>query len=301
MSLDPLAPITATPSLDMTMGATFIGLIITAMLYGISVPQLVIYYRRYSKDPRLFQYSIGLLWIFDTIQLGLAILALYFYLVTSHGNYQALLQLNWSIRSQYPFSMATVVGVQPLYAVRIWKFGRHYHSVRLLPWCGAFTQFVSFAATLAGGIYSTYINYGPHDLLTLPSIRVPLYIAFVATAITDLVVAGIMCFYLHKGKGTTRLSRTIKIIIGLTWLVVMSGLVTCVCSLLVLITYIIWPNALLFVAFEMVLPKIYMNSLLAMLNSRKIPRTAATDWEHSASPPGTVLEFSPLESNDIPT
>ncbi|KAK0203253.1 hypothetical protein DFS33DRAFT_1346227 [Desarmillaria ectypa] len=105
-------PIADIPSLDMTMGAIFVGLMFTAMLYGISIPQLVIYHRRYSKDPQLFRYSVCLLWILDTVQLGLAILALYFYLVSSHGNYQALLQLNWSIRSQYPISMAIIVGVQ---------------------------------------------------------------------------------------------------------------------------------------------------------------------------------------------
>ncbi|KAK0238293.1 hypothetical protein EDD85DRAFT_950513 [Armillaria nabsnona] len=96
MSSDAPGPIAAnTPSLGMTMGTIFFGLMITAMLHGISVPQLVIYYRRYSKDPRLFRYSIGLFWFLDTVQLALAINALYFYLVSSHGNYQALLQLNW--------------------------------------------------------------------------------------------------------------------------------------------------------------------------------------------------------------
>lgn len=100
-------------------------------LYGISIPQLVIYYRRYPNDPQLFRYSvttpltlanllidyyiqIGLLWcvagyprfvlsypvlpisrILDTLQLGLMSSALYFYLVTSHGNYQALLNFTW--------------------------------------------------------------------------------------------------------------------------------------------------------------------------------------------------------------
>ncbi|SJL17476.1 uncharacterized protein ARMOST_21028 [Armillaria ostoyae] len=133
MSSDAPVPIADTPSLGMTMGTVFFGLMITAMLHGISVPQLVIYYRRYSKDPRLFRYSvcadtahspfslirfctqIGLFWFLDTVQLGLSINALYFYLVSSHGNYQALLQFNWqamSIRSQYTISMAVIVGVQ---------------------------------------------------------------------------------------------------------------------------------------------------------------------------------------------
>ncbi len=100
-------------------------------LYGISIPQLVIYYRRYPNDPRLFRYSVSaslalassligyyiqirLLWyvagdpgfvlsrptlqisrILETLQLALISSALYFYLVTSHENYQALLKFTW--------------------------------------------------------------------------------------------------------------------------------------------------------------------------------------------------------------
>ncbi|KAK0457257.1 uncharacterized protein EV420DRAFT_1748779 [Desarmillaria tabescens] len=76
--------------------------------------------------------------------------------------------------------------------------------------------------------------------------------------------------------------------------------------------YAIWPNALLFVAFEMITSSLIWalpNSLYELLtsnvnvprrlNSRNVPSTTAADWEHSASPHGTVLEFSPLESNNI--
>ncbi|KAK0203239.1 hypothetical protein DFS33DRAFT_971272 [Desarmillaria ectypa] len=52
-------------------------------------------------------------------------------------------------------------------------------------------------------------------------------------------------------------------------LAVVSGLVTSACSLLTLVAYIAWPNPLVFVAINFILPKLYINSLLAMLNSRQ--------------------------------
>ncbi|PBK91888.1 hypothetical protein ARMGADRAFT_1081298 [Armillaria gallica] len=129
MSSDAPVPIADIPSLGMAMGGPLIGLSISATLYGISIPQLVIYYRRYPNDPQLFRYSvttpltlanllidyyiqIGLLWILDTLQLGLMSSALYFYLVTSHGNYQALLNFTWSLRAQNTASKVIVVGIQ---------------------------------------------------------------------------------------------------------------------------------------------------------------------------------------------
>ncbi|KAG7443422.1 uncharacterized protein BT62DRAFT_331329 [Guyanagaster necrorhizus] len=45
---------------------------------------------------------------------------------------------------------------------------------------------------------------------------------------------------------------------------------TSACSLLTLVSYIAWPDTLIFFAIgTFILPKLYINSLLAMLNSRK--------------------------------
>ncbi|KAK0184982.1 hypothetical protein F5146DRAFT_210923 [Armillaria mellea] len=117
MSSDAPVPVADMPSLGMAIGGPLVGLSITAI-----IPQLVIYYRRYPTDPRLFRYSIVLLWILDTLQLALISSALYFYLITSHGNYQALLKLTWPLRSQNTVSRVVVVGIQALYTIRIWKF-----------------------------------------------------------------------------------------------------------------------------------------------------------------------------------
>ncbi|PBK66752.1 hypothetical protein ARMSODRAFT_959902 [Armillaria solidipes] len=50
----------------------------------------------------------------------------------------------------------------------------------------------------------------------------------------------------------------------------------------------------------MALPNLYINSLLAMLNSRKISTKLAVNLGHPVSAPesGTALEFSPNESGD---
>ncbi|KAK0184983.1 hypothetical protein F5146DRAFT_210875 [Armillaria mellea] len=81
-------------------------------------------------------------------------------------------------------------------------------------------------------------------------------------------------------------------------LVIMSGATTSVCSLLVLLSVIAWPDSLIFLAFSMIISKLYLNSLLAMLNYRKIPLELAMHLGHPVSTPGsgTGLRFSPNES-----
>ncbi|KAK0475339.1 hypothetical protein EDD18DRAFT_213931 [Armillaria luteobubalina] len=294
MSSDAPMPVANMPSVGMTMGGLLAGLSFTAMLYGISIPQLVMYYRRYPTDPRLFRYSIVLLWILDTLHLALISSALYSYLVTSHGNYQAMLNIAWSLRSQNTVSRIIVVGIQALYVVRIWKLGRHFSTV--LPWC----SLLSVVTTLAASLYAVHATYNVQGFLNLPSVSAAIATVFSATAVSDIAIAIIMCFCLHKGRELTRVSSTIKIIGTLMRLVIMSGSTTSVCSLLVLFSIIAWPDSLIFLAFDMIISKLYMNSLLAMLNYRKIPLELAMNLGHPISIPssGAGLEFAPDESRE---
>ncbi|KAK0486043.1 hypothetical protein IW261DRAFT_770005 [Armillaria novae-zelandiae] len=63
-------------------------------------------------------------------------------------------------------------------------------------------------------------------------------------------------------------------LLGLMRLILVSGLATSLCSLLVLILYTTLPTSLGYIAVDFILPKLYINSFLAMLNRRQ---------EHQAS------------------
>ncbi|KAK0457523.1 uncharacterized protein EV420DRAFT_1548802 [Desarmillaria tabescens] len=78
-----------------------------------------------------------------------------------------------------------------------------------------------------------------------------------------------MSYYLHKSGEATMFSTTASLIFGLMRLVVASGIATSACSLLALISFIVWPKTLIFLGIDFVLPKLYVNSLLAMFNYRR--------------------------------
>ncbi|PBK84124.1 hypothetical protein ARMGADRAFT_1170089 [Armillaria gallica] len=85
-----------------------------------------------------------------------------------------------------------------------------------------------------------------------------------ATA-ADFAISPMMWYYLHKIRVATDFSTTASLLLGLMQLVVVSG----ACSLLALISYIVWPETLIFLGVEFIIPKLYINSLLAMLNYRR--------------------------------
>lgn len=281
--------IPASLNIGATFGAVYIGATIAAVFYGITVLQTVIYYKKNPNDPWIFRYAVSLLWILDTLHVALSTHALYFYLIESFGRYLSFFTIIWSLPLQLVINMLIIFGVQLLYAVRIWKLGRHFHSI--LPWF----IFVAIAIALGPGIYVIYNTYTLSSFLDISTIRVSIYVVFSTVAGADFVVAGSMCFYLHKGRSMTSFISTTKIIVGLMRLVVISGLATSACSFFILVAYITWPHTLIFIAADFILPKLYINSLLAMLNSRKSPM-----WSGAKESPfdQKMLKFATHDSSN---
>ncbi|KAK0457336.1 uncharacterized protein EV420DRAFT_521262 [Desarmillaria tabescens] len=186
--------------------------------------------------------------------------------------------------------MLIVTGVQALYAVRILKFGRHFHVV--MPWF----IFLAVAATFGTGLYVIYDAYTLKSFMDVSTIRASIYTDFSTIAGADFVIAGAMCYYLHKSRSMTSFSSTTQTLIRLMRLVVVSGLATSACSLLTLVSYIAWPDTLIFVAIDFILPKLYINSLLAMLNSCQTSMWSAGKGHHVQDQ--KIIRFSPPESGD---
>ncbi|PBK66824.1 hypothetical protein ARMSODRAFT_1021242 [Armillaria solidipes] len=274
-------PIADIPSrLGATLGAIFIGATIAAVFvrnlgldamltprfrfYGITILQTVVYYKQNPNDPWLFRYAVAFLWIFDTLHVALSTHALYFYLIESFGNYLSLFGMIWSFPLQLLFNMLIVSGVQALYAVRIWKLGRHFHMV--LP---RFI-FLAVVATLGTGTYVIYDTlYGRFD-----------YQDFSTIAGADFVIAGLsfiprsmnvlmqlIKYYQHNFETNAARSD------------IRAG-----------DEYIAWPNTLIFVAIDFILPKLYINSLLAMLNSRQSSMWSTTKGHHVDQ---KIIRFAP--------
>ncbi|PBK91873.1 hypothetical protein ARMGADRAFT_1013662 [Armillaria gallica] len=233
-----------------TLGAIYIGATTAAVFYGITVLQTAVYYKVNPNDPRIFRYMVALLWVLDTLHVALSTHALYFYLVESFGNYLDLLKITWSFPLQLVFNMLVAVCVQALYAIRIWKLGRHFHVV--LP----YFIFLAVAAMFGTGLYSIYDSYTLSSFVGISTIRTSIYAVFSTMVGVDFTISGAMCYYLHKGKSMTNLSSTTRTIVRLMRVVVISGLLTSTCSLLTLVTYIVWPDTLIFMAFGIfILPK----------------------------------------------
>ncbi|PBK79401.1 hypothetical protein ARMGADRAFT_136104 [Armillaria gallica] len=277
---------TIVPPLGMTLGPLYIGSTIAAILFGITNLQVVIYYKKYPDDWWVYRYSVLILWVLDSLHVAFSTHAMYHYLVDLFGDPDAIYHIIWSFKLHQLLNMVLIVGVQVVYAIRIWKLGRHFGKI--LPW---FVVLISTVA-IGTGVFSIYDEYTIYNFLLLPNIKKSICFIFSIPAMCDFVIALSMCYYLHKCREVSAFSSTSAMLLGLMRLVVVSGLATSASSLLTLITYLVWPKTLIFLGVDFILPKLYVNSLLVMLNCRR-DRRPPTNSEFSEP---KVLRFAPNDS-----
>ncbi|KAK0482895.1 hypothetical protein EDD18DRAFT_1200981, partial [Armillaria luteobubalina] len=192
-----------------------------------------------------------------------------------------------------------IVFVQSLYAIRLWRFGRHFH--RFLPWIVIFVVACGFAVGVCE--YPLLIDTeqyakerGQYSITTftgLASIDWAIDAAFATSTGIDFFISFAMCYYLTRAAPSRNFQGDK---VTLMWFVLMSGLATSACSTIALITYIVLPNTLIFLGVEFLLTKLYVNSLLSMLNARKRLQGANTGSGTALSEPtsfSNVIRLTP--------
>jgi hypothetical protein len=267
-------------SVGETLGALFVGATVSAVLSGVTILQAVMYYRRYADDWWVYRYSVGILWALETLHVALCTYTLYLFLIQFFGDLVGALEYNvWSMKWRLSVNDFLIVYIQGLYAIRLWQVGRHFHK--------ALICFVSLAVVASlGTAICAVVVYDAHitpNLTSASSTKTSIYIFFSTTAVTDLIIALPMFYYLHKSRAAIHVPSTATVLLRLMRLVLMSGLATSGCSLLTLISYIVWPQSLAFLGIHFVLSKLYINSLLAMLNSRS-KHHSTSQYETDSAP-----------------
>ncbi|KAF7373848.1 hypothetical protein MSAN_00596700 [Mycena sanguinolenta] len=264
-TLDPGAP------LDNTMGALVMGLVGSAILYGISMWQTASYFTWYRRDPSYLKVLVLATLLLDTLHMVLISHVVYHYLITNYYNREELQVVVWSITTEaLPTSLTTVL-VQLFYASRVYKATEGNFlltGVILLLVAGASGCGIAWV-TLALSKIHTY-----HRLLRLSPLAM---IINALSSAADVLITLTLCYKLYKSqakplRNETFLNRVVLITIN-------TGLLTTLCALAALISMVCSPNTLIYVAFYFCIGRLYSNALLATLNSRTVVRGRIRDMD----------------------
>ncbi|KAN0135261.1 hypothetical protein V8E53_006826 [Lactarius tabidus] len=265
------------PAVDLSnsLGATLIAFIVCILLFGLTLGQTWIYFwhcwNRDSKALKSFIAFITLMDLFHTIIIAYTV---YWYLILNFGNFEALMANMWFINVQGNISGIYSSAVQLYYARQIYLV-----SQSIIPPIIIVTMNISGNAL---GVYitarmftATQVSSRFHSLIWLAGI------AMVECVVEDAFIAGMMCWALYRKK--TGIARTDSMLMTLTAYTLNSGLLTCLLGVAMTIGFIASPESMLSMAFFMPLGKCYVNSVLAMLNSRDYVRSRSSpdDWGNS--------------------
>ncbi|KAI0287966.1 hypothetical protein BC826DRAFT_728571 [Russula brevipes] len=114
-------PASAVVDIRNTYGTLLIGLIVSAILYGVTIAQTWNYYWYYrNRDRKVLQGFVAFLFSLDTLHTILCAYSVYWYLVPNFGNVENLGWSMWAIDSQTEINGLVAFLVQLYYARRLY-------------------------------------------------------------------------------------------------------------------------------------------------------------------------------------
>ncbi|KAL4251924.1 hypothetical protein ABKN59_002619 [Abortiporus biennis] len=250
-------------ALDNTVGAVFIGMVVTATLYGITCVQLYMYYMHTGKRDRpAFRTFVAFLWVLDGAQLAFVAHLVYYFVVTNYFNPLALASAPWTGAAFSISSTISDVLVRCVFVYRVWKLSRS----KPLAFGLIFGNLVvgSFGVASASRIQEI------GSFQNLKQISWIIYCVFASIACIDSVIAGILGYlFWHLRTGFEHTDSQLEMLMSYS---IHTGALTSMIAIIVLITYISMPSNFIYMGVMATLPKFYLNALLATLNARDILR-----------------------------
>ncbi|KAK0484097.1 hypothetical protein EDD18DRAFT_1112149 [Armillaria luteobubalina] len=273
----PSQPSPSIPSIGETFGVLYIGATIAAILFGITNLQMVIYYKKYPNDMSFYRYSVALLWVLDALHVAFTTHALYLYLIDMFGDLSgAMLHSVWYVsgwrhKVQLGMNVATVVYVQGCQnSCDIWfvipqpqisrKFPTSKYGIAhpAIVWIvlDAYLNIIDIqSCCLFHGVSNRHPG-NPHDVL----------LSAQEQSSHEFLHYGFPPSKSDVPHYCVRVFRAQEFNLAAN-------------------SFIVWPDTLIFLGIVFVLPKLYVNSLLAMFNyqrqdeSHKLNTTSSIPYE----------------------
>ncbi|KAJ7929511.1 hypothetical protein B0H13DRAFT_1859508 [Mycena leptocephala] len=283
--------------LDNTLGAWFIGLIVSSVLFGVTSLQVYLYFTKHcSRDAvflksfRAYSLKVALLMALDTLHLALLSHSFYSTTVTNFGDYVELGQAPWSLLVEVVVGGMNVSGrmvthflnfllvflatlVQFFYAFRIYTISNKTLVFPVI--IGIFSLGQLDEQLLALGIAYTHKAFFKDAKADVPYSTSGL--AFEVAC--DVLIAGAMIYHLLRNKsGFQKTNKAIHLLAAYS---LNSGALTSVFAICDLVTFIVLPSTLVYAPFFFILVRFYGLSFMSILNSRDHVREELFSTSHA--------------------
>ncbi|KAF9561791.1 hypothetical protein CPC08DRAFT_761871 [Agrocybe pediades] len=266
---------------EVAHGPMFIGFTCNVLLYGVMIIQVYLYFTTYKKrvmDKIWLKAYVMILLACDTANTVFDFIYLYNTLILHFGKFTYLEKADWLFATGYPAITGIIASlVQAFFAWRVFILTRS--------WPLAAAIFVGSLSGAAGSIATSFEVGRTPEFVNFQRFKGVVIMWLVSESVTDIVITGILVWYLvmhchatakwsmseimylqnsHK-TGFKQSDYMVDRIIRIT---VQTGMITSVVATLDLITFLTDPTGTHLI-FNFPLCKLYTNSLMSSLNSRR--------------------------------
>ncbi|KAJ7118678.1 hypothetical protein C8R43DRAFT_960260 [Mycena crocata] len=251
-------------------------------LFGINCLQVFYYYTSYS-DPLLIKSTVAALWCLDAVHVIFGIYAVYGYLVVNYSNPMGLLKTSWAAT----LDPGLLLGI--LNSASQWQeeSGSCHHRRSSL-----------FADTgriiIQSRVYLLFqLGFNAQDVSQLVGTPQNMSkVSFSVAALTDIIIAATLTYLLNKGRSGLH-TRTNSLINRLIIITVNNGILTSLADITTFVLVVADDTDFIYLAMTEVLGTLYINSLLATLNTRRlIQPNSGIDPEIALATQPLTLQFA---------
>ncbi|KAG2052735.1 hypothetical protein BDR06DRAFT_957439 [Suillus hirtellus] len=246
-------------SLPTVYGAVLLGGFIASVLSGVITAQTVTYIKQYPNDTSITKSIVAVIWVLDSIHTGLVCTTSWIFMVQWFGDDSKI--------DYIPVPLAISVALTAFLTLIVHCFFAHrIHKLTHNDWriSGPITVFAFLR--LVAALVSTVEMI---ELQTMTAFRHKVEWVFtmglILSCVVDILVTAGLCFTLRRNRSYSNMNRVINTIVLYT---LENNALTSVAIIISMICWVTMDN-LIFLGVHFVLSKLYANSLLATLNSRK--------------------------------
>ncbi|KAH7924785.1 hypothetical protein BV22DRAFT_1066150 [Leucogyrophana mollusca] len=256
------------PTVDVNTVATTYGAILLGtcfasgqVLSGIVFVQCVLYFKLYPSDYTHVKLMVVLVWLLDFLHTALIVAAVWQSLIGNFNKPQNMDIIPESLGLSVAVTAALTFLVHCFFADRIRKLTKKWYlavPIVFLAFLRLLSACVSTAEIIRLKHYSEFIKPFPSWVFTL---------GVTLSASVEFIITCIMVVFL--GKSRTGFENMNHIINSLILYTLETGGITCAVTIVSLICWMGMRHNLIFLGLHFAIAKLYANSLLATLNTRK--------------------------------
>jgi hypothetical protein len=251
------------PAMDGTLGALAIGSFVSCFFFGITCVQLYLYTQRFPNDRLYYKLLVFWSWLIDAVQTAFTAHVVYFFTVTHYADPTVLTTAPYTLCSMSILEAFVGGPVEIFFAMRVYKLSEGSLVGKIVTGLIVVTAVVHAAL----GISFSAITYAHPDILYWKTnLEWDSTAGLTCAAVCDVIIAFAMVFFLRSRR--TVFAQSKSLVNQLMAYSIESGALTSVCAVAVVITFLT-SDSLASLGLLFFLPKLYTNSLMAMLNSRQ--------------------------------